>query len=183
MTGKKPLHRFNKEQLRNDLYPMFLKLIKNGFEIEAYILILSTWNFACFRYALREFDLSNFIKTMETLEPSFRRLRKEDFKKIDFDKHSREIKGIFDRLSKIKGIQKTGAPKLMHLAVPKVFVMWDSYIRKHYGFKKGDSNDYIDFLKLMQKQFPNVKPIQGRTVAKLIDEHNFKTITEPIFKK
>ncbi len=180
---KKSLLKFNKKELRNDLYPMFLKLIKNGFKTEAYLLMLSTWNFACFRYALRGFNLDKFIKTMERLEPLFKKLKKEEFKGINFDKYSKEIKIIFNTLSKIKGIQKTGAPKLMHLAVPKVFVMWDTYIRKYYGLKRGDFNDYMNFLKLMQKQFPSVKPVQGRTIAKLIDEHNFKTITEPIFKK
>lgn len=183
MKNKKPLRRFSKKELRNDFYPMFLKLVKNGFKTEAYLLMLSTWNFACFRYALRRFNLDKFIKTMEKLEPLFKKLRKEDFERINFDKYSKEIKIIFNTLSGIKGIQKTGAPKLMHLAVPKVFVMWDMYIRKYYGLKNGDFDDYINFLKLMQKQFPDVKPAQGRTVAKLIDEHNFKTITEPIFKK
>ncbi len=61
--------------------------------------------------------------------------------------------------------------------------MWDKYIREHYKFYKGDANDYFDFLKEMQIKFKNVKPLPGRTVPKLIDEHNYKTITEPILKK
>lgn len=58
--------------------------------------------------------------------------------------------------------------------------MWDQYIRNYYGFKKGDANDYFNFLVLMQKEFAHViKPANGRTVAKLIDENNYKKITQP----
>lgn len=107
--------------------------------------------------------------------PMFFRLIKKGCKK--------EIKKAFKILADIKGIQKTGAPKIIHLMVPRVFVMWDAYIRKHYGFKKGDANDYLIFLKLMQKQFPNVISSAGRTATKLIDEHNYITITVPALKK
>ncbi len=86
MENKKPLRRFSKKELRNDFYPMFLKLVKNGFKTEAYLLMLSTWNFACFRYALKGFNLDKFIKTMERLEPLFKKLKREDFRMINFDK-------------------------------------------------------------------------------------------------
>jgi len=66
---------------------------------------------------------------------------------------------------------------------PRVFVMWDAYIRDYYGFKNGDANDYFGFLKLMQKQFPNIRASSGRTTAKLIDEHNCITITVSAFRK
>ena len=42
--------------------------MKNGFEVEAYLLILATWNFARFRYAVRGFKLSNFQKIIKKLE-------------------------------------------------------------------------------------------------------------------
>jgi len=77
----------------------------------------------------------------------------------------------------MKGVQKTGASKILHLLFPKIFVMWDGYIRKYYKFRNGDEEDYLNFLKLMQKLFPYVKDYKGRTAPKLIDEHNYKTIT------
>jgi endonuclease III-like uncharacterized protein len=162
---------------------MFLRLINNGFEIEALLFMLSTWNFASFRYAVRGFNLDKFVKTINKVKSLLAPLKKENFKNINFDKYSKEIKRSFKLLADIKGIQKTGAPKILHFLFPKVFVMWDSYIRKYYGFKKGDENDYLNFLKLMQEKFPNVKSLNGRTVTKLIDEHNYKTITMPALKK
>lgn len=174
---------FSKKELRWDFYPMFFKLMKNGFKIEAFLLMLSTWNFACFRYAVRGFNLDNFVKTISRLQPFFKKFKDKNFKTIDFDLYSKDIKIIFRELSKIKGIQKTGTPKLMHLEVPKVFVMWDMYIRNYYGFKRGNESDYLEFIKLMQKNYSYVKPAFGRTAAKLIDEHNFITITIPKLNK
>jgi len=177
------LLRFSKKELRGDFYPMFLNLMKKELEIEAFLLMLSTWNFARFRYALRSFDLDKFKKLVENLEPFFRRLRKTDLRTINFDKYEKDIKKIFRILSSIRGVEKTGTPKLMHLKAPKTFVMWDLSIRNHYGFKKGDANDYFNFLKLMQNKFRNVSILSDRTLAKLIDEHNYKTITELVFRK
>jgi hypothetical protein len=179
----KKLERFNKKELRWDFYPMFLNLMKKGLETETYLFMLSTWNFACFRYALRGFNLDRFKLALKKLELNFKKFKKLDFQTIDFDKYQKDIKKIFLTLSEIKGVQKTGAPKLMHLKVPQVFVMWDAYIRNYYGFKKGDADDYFGFLKLMQKKFHNVKARSGRTSAKLIDEHNFKTISVPALRK
>jgi hypothetical protein len=177
------LKRFTKRELRWDFYPMFLKLKKNGFTIEASLLMLSTWNFACFRYAVREFNLDHFIKIMKEVELLLKEVKTKSFNTINFDIYKTNIKKAFTKLASIKGIQKTGTPKLIHLIAPKVFVMWDTYIRNYYGFKKGDADDYIDFLKLMQSEFPKAKSYQGRTVAKLIDEHNYKTITMTALKE
>jgi hypothetical protein len=177
------LNSYTTKELRWDFYPMFVNLMRKGLETEAYLLMLSTWNFACFRYAVRNFNLDKFKLVFKELEPNFKRFKKLDFQTIDLDKYQKDIKKIFFALSDIKGVQKTGAPKLMHLKVPQVFVMWDGYIRNYYGFKNGDADDYFDFLKLMQKNFHNVKAHLGRTIAKLIDEHNFKTITEPALRK
>jgi len=182
MSNKKLL-KFSKRELRWDFYPMFLRLKKNGFIIEACLLMLSTWNFACFRYAMKEFNLDHFIQTMEEVELLLKKVKTKSFKTINFDICKTNIKKAFTKLANIKGIQKTGTPKLMHLIAPKVFVMWDAYIRNHYGFKKGDADDYINFLKLMQSEFPKAKSYRERTVAKLIDEHNYKTITMPALKK
>jgi len=183
MEKRKKLLKFSEKELRWDFYPMFFRLIKKGCKIEAFLLMLSTWNFACFRYAVRGFNLDRFMKAVKNVESILKRLQKESFEKINFDNYSKEIKKSFQILADIKGIQKTGAPKIMHLMAPRVFVMWDAYIRDYYGFKKGDANDYLGFLKLMQKQFPSIKASSGRTAAKLIDEHNYITITAPALRK
>jgi len=144
--------------------------------------MMATWNFARFRYAVRTFNLVEFERETKELETIFQKFYSKDFKTINFDVYFSEIKKIFNTLAGIKGIEKTGATKLMHLKAPKLFVMWDGYIRNYYGFKKGDYRDYIAFLKLMQERFKNIKPKSGRTLAKLIDEHNYITITRPIIK-
>jgi len=180
----KKLLRFSGQELKNDFYPLFLNLIKKGCEIEACVLILSTWNSGCFRFVGMHFKLDKFKKNFKKLEYFSKKFKNLDFKTINFDKYQKDIKKIFKIFAAIKGVQKTGAAKLMHLKIPKVFVMWDSYIRKHYGFKKGDENDYFDFLKKMRHKFQDYKaPSNKRTLAKYIDEHNYITITAPILRK
>ncbi len=171
------------KELRWDFFPMFEKLMKKGLETEAYLFMMSTWNFARFRYAIRGFNLTSFQEKIKSLSALFSRFNNTDISKIKLDNYKSEITKIFSVLSSIKGIEKTGATKIMHLRKPKIFVMWDNYIRELYGFKKGDAGDYFNFLKLMQAKFGHMKDGSGRTLAKRIDEHNYQTITEPILRK
>ena len=53
-------------------------LIKNGFEVEAYVLILATWNFARFRYFMKIFDLRKFQKVIKQINPIFKTFLKCD---------------------------------------------------------------------------------------------------------
>ena len=174
------ISRFEKLEKRGSFYPMFLNLIEKGFRVEAFLFILSTWNFASFRYAMKEFDVNDFKNTIKQLDPHFNKFRNKDFKKINLDDYKKDIIYIFNILSKIKGIQATGSSKLIHLTVPSVFVMWDGYIRKHYNFKNGNAEDYFNFLKKMQKEFSNTKFLnKDRTFAKAIDQYNYVKITLP----
>jgi len=177
------LEKFDKSENRGSYYPMFLNMIEKGFETEAFLFILSTWNFATFRYVMKEFDLNNFRKVVKTLKPYFNKFKGLSINNINFDDYQKDIKHIFDTLSKIKGIQYTGASKLMHLTIPEVFVMWDGYIRKAYEFKVGDSDDYFNFLKKMQREFKNVKKEKNQTLAKCIDEYNYVMFTIPALEK
>jgi len=167
-----------RKDLRGEIYPICLDLVKKGLEIEAYLLFLSTWNFAAFRYVMTTFDLGEFKKTLKKIEPLHRRLRRMKFKTANFDKHEAEIKTIYSELAAIDGIKMTGAPKLMHLKNPELFVMWDNRIRTYYGFRKGDAKDYINFLKLMQEKFKNQKPRKGETLARTVDVININRITK-----
>ncbi len=177
------LKEFDKLEKRGTFYPMFLNMIEKGFETEAFLFILSTWNFTAFRYAMKDFDLKNFQKIVNDLKPYFSKFKNESIETINFDKYEYEVKHLFKTLSKIKGIQFTGASKLMHLTVPEVFIMWDSYIRRALGFKKGDSDDYFNFLKKMQEEFKDIKKRNGRTLAKRIDEYNYVKFTLPALNK
>ena len=177
------LKKFDRLENRGSYYPMFLNMIEKGFETEAFLFILSTWNFATFRYAMKDFDLNGFKQVVKGLKPYFEKFNGESIKDINFEPYEKEIKHIFDTLSKIKGIQFTGASKLMHLTIPEVFVMWDAYIRKAWGFKKGDSEDYFNFLKKMQQEFKDFSHKEERTLAKSIDEYNYVKFTLPALEK
>jgi|SRR3989344_559229 len=179
------IKKFNKLEKRGTFYEMFIKLIKNDYDIEAYFLILSTWNFAGFRYAINDFDIVGFKKVIKNkCNPIFNRLKKKELKTVNFNEISKDVKELYNILSSIKGIKYTGAPKLMHIKNPKLFVMWDSYIKGYYGFRKGTAEDYVNFLKKMQEMFKDIKwKNKNRTLAKVIDEYNYVNITLPALKK
>lgn len=166
------------EQLRTEVYPMCLNLMEKGMELEAYIIILSTWNFASFRYVMRNFNLSGFKKTLQEIEPIYKKLNNLDFRTVKLENYEIDIKKIYSKLYKYQGVKITGTPKLMHLKNPKLFVMWDDRIRKYYGFRKGDAKDYYNFLKLMQVKFKNYNAKKGMTLARTIDVLNMEKITD-----
>ena len=174
---------FDKLEKRGTFYPMFLNMIEKGFETEAFLFILSTWNFAAFRYAMKDFDLKNFQKIVNGLKPYFNKFKDKSIETINLDDYKKDITYLFDILSEIKGVQFTGSSKLMHLTIPDVFVMWDGYIRTAGGFKKGNSEDYFNFLKKMQQEFRDIQKRSGRTLAKCIDEYNYVKFTLPALEK
>ena len=102
------LDKFDKLENRGSYYPMFLNMIERGLETEAFLFILSTWNFATFRYAMKNFDLNNFREIVNSLRPYFNKFKGESIESIDLDDYEKDIKYIFETLSKIKGIQYTG---------------------------------------------------------------------------
>jgi len=188
--------KFDVLERRGSFYDMAVGLINNGFEIEAYCLILATWNFAAFRYAVKDFDLVGFRQTIEKLNSRFSTMEVEDFRIIDFDKYRDDIVAIFETLCHIRGIQYTGASKVMHLRNRSVFVMWDGYIsgdkpKKYYDAldivkrrcwrpkryqKNGEG--YFQFLKDTQDLFKNMNiKNHRRTFTKAIDEYNYVNIT------
>jgi hypothetical protein len=190
---------FDAIEKRGSFYNMAIGLINNNFEMEAYFLILATWNFARFRYAVNDFDINGFKEKIKELNPYFNRLKDEDFRTINFDKYKEDIKKIFATLSSIKGVEFTGASKIMHLKNRSVFVMWDGYIKgektkKYYNelkiVKNGDwkikrylnnPEDYLQFLKDMQERFKDINfNSNEKTFAKAIDEFNYVNITLPI---
>lgn len=195
------INRFDKTEKRGSFYKMALTLFDNNFEMEAYFLILATWNFAVFRYALKDFDIIKFKEKILGLSPCFDKLQRENFRTIDYDKYQEEIKKIYNTLSAIEGIKYTGASKIMHLKNRNVFVMWDGYIKgnkpqKYYDrleiIRKRDreikkygngAKDYVQFLKDMQQLFKHVNFYSdSKTFAKAVDEFNYINITRPIQK-
>ena len=198
-TFIKAVSEFDRLEKRTYFFGLSNNLIKKGFKIEAYILLLATWNFARFRYAVKQFDIDEFKKTLNDLRKDFKVLQNKRIETIDLFQYSSNIATIFNTLSNIKGVEYAGAPKLMHLTNPKLFIMWDGYIRgtktKKYYDKldivkskewihkkyKSTAEDYLNFLKDMQCYFNHLKsPSNKKTLAKAIDEFNYVKITLPI---
>lgn len=193
--------RYKAEESRGSFYDIAANLLDRGFKKEAYLLLLATWNFASFRYAVTSFDLVAFDDTVKSLETNFQRLDGKNIRTADFDSLREDISAIYNTLSQIKGIRYTGAPKMMHLRNRELFVMWDAYIRglkprKSYDrleiVKSGDWNvkaygdsadDYLQYLKDMQYKFAGISFVEkGKTFAKAIDEFNYVEITLPMLR-
>ena len=173
---EKTISEFQKiEDARDQLWDRAKVLIEKGFEVEAYILILATWNFARFRYFMKNFDLREFQEVINRVNPIFKKLENSHFENIDFTDNAVviDIKFIYNQLKKIA--EQTGASKIMALKNSKLFVMWDTEIRKIYKIdNKGEADDYMQFLIKMQKYFEGIK-WSGKTppLAKAIDEYNY----------
>jgi hypothetical protein len=197
----KSLSKYKEMEKRGSFYDMAVKLLNDKYEIEAYFLILATWNFAQFRYALKEFDIKKFKKTIRNLDSYFEKFQDQEFSTINFDDYEKEIKKIFSKLSSFNGIKYTGASKIMHLKNRGVFLMWDGYIKgdkvmRHYNeleiVKRGEwevkryessEKGYFQFLKDMQDLFKHLDfEKRDKTFAKAIDEFNFANITLDIQK-
>jgi len=165
---------------RKDFYDLSRDLIRTKYKLQGYLLFLATWNFARFRYALRDLDLNSLTKLMKGIEKKLKKYKKNNFWEMEFTKKFKETTvEVFEKLDKIKGIEHTGSPKLMHLICPEVYVMWDQYIRNHYQFKiekktKNKGLKYYNFLIKMKKMFSETK-----SNTKLIDEYNYVFITRP----
>jgi len=164
------------EPMRFQLYDMGLRLIQSDYEIEAYLLILATWNFARFRYVTRSFDLERFRKAIAVVRPIFSNLASQSLETADLDGLAADISVIYSHLKPL--VQQTGASKIMHFKQPKLFVMWDMAIRKHYHVPpECSAGDYVAFLQLMRTVFGHLRWAgQDRTFAKAIDEYNFALV-------
>jgi hypothetical protein len=196
----KAVANFNgREPMRAKLYYSALRLIDNGFRVEAHLLILATWNFARFRYVTRTFDLEEYQRTLDRLTKLLSSLDGCELMDCDLKKHKTKIGQAFNDLACIEGIRFTGAAKILHLLYRHFFVMWDRFISGQYpkreylkleivrsGFwphrKFVCSGDgYYEFLEVCQNRFQGlVSPDLRRSLAKCIDEFNFTAITFPI---
>jgi hypothetical protein len=164
------------EPTRSQLYDIGLRMIDSDFEIEAYLLILATWNFARFRYVLRQFDLDRFRNTIVTVNPIFERLAPVSFETADFDLLAQDIEAIYGAIKSL--VEQTGTTKIMHFKHPKLFVMWDTSIRSYYHIPIACSpQDYVFFLRLMQTEFGHLHWTHtDRSFARAIDEYNFAVV-------
>lgn len=171
------------EDIRGNIEGGFLKLIEEGLDFEAYIFILSTWNYANFRFTLKKLKYEDFKKSISETNPVFEKLKSERFETADFDKIKEDISFIYERFRTLVG--QTCATKLMYFKNQKLFVMWDTQIRKLYKFPKCSGEDYIRFLELMRKTFSHINWREDKEIsfARAIDKYNFAITQEKIRNK
>lgn len=133
---------FEREENRAPFFDMSSRLLDAGLRTEACVLLLSTWNFASFRYVVNKFDRTKFDETMENFnsiiqdikdvrftDKEFLNLPEATFEKIESAFNVLQEYKIKNNGREIPVIGPTGASKLMHLSYPELFIIWDGYIR------------------------------------------------------
>jgi len=182
-TLKKVCEEFRKVEGPASFYDVALEIV-DAHPLQASIIILAVWNTGRFRFIASDTqNLLDLQKAIEESKPLFEKVRGKDFKAVNFDEIGDAVKQIYSILSKVKGVEYTGASKVMHLLNKELFVMWDTDIRDEYGYDV-TGEDYFKFLKEMQEKFKGVAwSISDRTFAKAIDEYNQVTITFPKRRK
>lgn len=188
---------------RGSFYDLALGLVRAGHEVEGCILFLATFNSRRFTVAASDFDIDGLKNLLCCeLRSDFEILARYSIQDIDLNEHGSRIEMVFNRLAKIKGVECTGAAKLMHLKCPELIVMWDLSTRggkdeklyegipcvssRKWSFRKYGENgkEYVRFLS-DQKQLCYLpdNPTGSRTLAKALDEFYFVEITLPIQEK
>jgi len=158
--------------------------IADAYPLQASIIILAVWNVARFRVIPNKKYPETLKKLKETIDEGkleFGSLKGKDFRTFDFDEIGETIKKIYSKLYKIEGVKYTGASKVMHLLNRDLFLMWDSDMRKEYGYpNKANEHDYLDYLKKMKNKAKNIEwTMPNKTLPKAIDEFNFMEISFP----
>ncbi|MBS3080963.1 hypothetical protein J4221_05805 [Candidatus Pacearchaeota archaeon] len=169
------------EEVRNRVYDWTLELIREGKVLQGLILMLSTWNFAYFRYHIRDFDLESFEKALRECGLDY--FKNKSFEDIDFTNENikERIVRIYRTLSSFKGVRYVGATKVMHFICPDVFIMWDGKIIKRYKAKTSPEG-YVKFLLEMQEMY-RIGDFQeldkNVSIARAIDIYNMKKYSMP----
>ncbi|MFZ3076850.1 MAG: hypothetical protein WA139_00145 [Candidatus Aenigmatarchaeota archaeon] len=164
---------YKENEGRERFYDIALSIVDDH-PLQASIIILSTWNSASFGFKMSNPEnIKNLMESMETCKPLFDKIKDKEIQTANLDEIRDVIKEVYRILSKVQLIKYTGASKVMHLINRNLFVMWDGFIRKGYGFGT-DAEDYFNFLKLMQSDFKGIKwNDKSKTLAKAIDEYNY----------
>ena len=190
---------------RGDEYWIHLeKLSKDLLETQVVGEFLNDW--AC-RVAYKK-STASLKEAVEVLPPYYQAVRDETLEDLRFD-DQKDING--QRLSiaeitkeimqNLLGVRPKFGPvpasKLMHMAIPELFVMWDTGIKSKYHIPNSYGSNqamwYVRFLKLMklemnhaisdlmrikginrQKAKDQIKAINGNlTLTRIVDKYNF----------
>lgn len=151
----------------------------NDLTIKGILLLLFTWNFAS--PITKKLDFNTIRQLLGRSQD--RLLFLENYSITSSDERAwLVVKPLFDEFSKVFG--QTGASKALSLLNPRLFVMWDTRIRKELnqnlirGIGNGESGEsYVIFLKGIQRIIEEYniesKLPPDSIIAKKIDEYHF----------
>jgi len=154
--------------------------IADTYPLQASIIILATWNTGRFRYLMANNaqNLASLRTVIKECKSLFEKVKNKEFQTTNFDEIGDCVKRIYLKLSKVNGVEYTGASKIMHLLNPQLFLIWDTAMRKHYGYYHANGNEYLKYHKRVQKDVQSVKwHSHAKTLLKAIDEYHYITIT------
>jgi hypothetical protein len=185
---------FEKVEARGGFYDLARGLVGKGDALEGCILLLATWNAA--RFSKVHFEIDALRNALTDLRDDFSALAGYDIQTVDLGFHRGRIEAMFNRLAAIKGVEYTGASKLLHLMLPELFVPWDAYIRGgtderfYSGLPCVISGKwclvryeqigcgYVDFLLDMQSRVRDLAYAKcSKTLPKNLDEWNYVRVT------
>ncbi|MHA1743580.1 MAG: hypothetical protein ACTSV6_04940 [Candidatus Heimdallarchaeota archaeon] len=155
---------------------------QNKNTIKGILLLLFTWNFAA--RETKKLDFENVGNVLQECNQELKELECYSIENIN-DKIDEKIKKVFKKFKKLMG--QTGASKALSLLNPKLFVMWDTKIRRRLnrelikGIDNGETpENYLKFLygirKIIEKYKIRDKLSQTASVAKKIDEYHYVRI-------
>jgi hypothetical protein len=150
--------------------------------IKGILLLLYTWNFAAKQ--TKKLTFESVRKLIRDTKSKLKPLEKCCINTVDKDSWNL-IESVFDKFINLFG--QTGASKALSLLNPKLFVMWDTAIRKRLnqslipGIMNGESGKfYVIFLQGIQKiidKYNIAKKLpKNSIVAKKVDEYNYVKI-------
>lgn len=151
----------------------------NDLTIKGILLLLYTWNFAS--PITKKLDFNTIRQLLVRSQDRLLFLEKYNITSAD-ERAWSVVKPLFDEFSKVFG--QTGASKALSLLNPRLFVMWDTRIRKELkqtlikGIGNGETGDsYVIFLKGIQRIIEEYdiesKLPPDAVLAKKIDEYHF----------
>ncbi len=159
------INEFKTVEDRAPFFDISRKLVVENKKIEGAIMLLSTWNFAYFRYVITNLDINKLKAIIDYMESKIIKLSLDSINKENLGSRRKELEQLFDYVSsepitsqinkKHNKIGPTGASKLLCLFKPDFFIIWDHYIRGEE--KKEKYNKYKDIKTSYKEIFKNRK--------------------------
>lgn len=147
------------------------------------LILIATWNSGRFRFANKSTIIDELGEAFMYSQPLFKELKGKRLETANFDEIQKDIKEIYSRFSKIRGVEYTGTSKVMSLNNTGMFVMWDNFIREKYSFGE-TADEYVRFLKECKESIKDVEWQNTKVpLAKAIDEYSYVNISLPAVQK